>query len=309
MNTNLLNKDYGTFQYYEYRGTDEFLQQKLHDEFHIHEDDIEDVFSSTQLSKFETRKNYIYFALQFPAFRSDNSRVVIQQIHAFVSKDFLFVIDEDGFTAVKEFDNIRNKLVKHEHYNSFDLFYELLDISVISMFRLLYIVQARIRRVEAILFSEDMHETDLISDIQDIKNSIINFKYILSPLEEMLEEILEKRSNLIDEVSREAIDDSLDKIKKLVNRLESFREIMKLLTETNEMIIARNTNQNVRRLTLFNILLLGPSVIAAFFGMNVHFGWLTVTETHNLWPVTIILLLMIMMIGGMYLFLRKKRWI
>ncbi len=39
------------------------------------------------------------------------------------------------------------------------------------------------------------------------------------------------------------------------------------------MIIARMTNQTVRRLTLINIMLLGPSLIAAFFGMNVHFGW------------------------------------
>lgn len=72
----------------------------------------------------------------------------------------------------------------------------------------------------------------------------------------MLEDILRKNITLIDEVSREAIDDSLDKIKKLINRLENFRETMKLLTETNEMLIARNTNDNIRRLTFINILLL-----------------------------------------------------
>jgi Mg2+ and Co2+ transporter CorA len=72
----------------------------------------------------------------------------------------------------------------------------------------------------------------------------------------LLEDILRKNITLIDEVSREAIDDSLDKIKKLINRLENFRETMKLLTETNEMLIARNTNDNIRRLTFINILLL-----------------------------------------------------
>jgi Mg2+ and Co2+ transporter CorA len=72
----------------------------------------------------------------------------------------------------------------------------------------------------------------------------------------LLEEILRKNITLIDEVSQEAIDDSLDKIKKLINRLENFRETMKLLTETNEMLIARSTNDNVRRLTLINVLLL-----------------------------------------------------
>ena len=89
----------------------------------------------------------------------------------------------------------------------------------------------------------------------------------------MFEEVSLKHTDLIDDTGKESIDDSLDKIKKLINRLDNFREITKLLTETNEMIMARSTNQTVRRLTMFNVLLLVPSLTAAFFGMNVHFGW------------------------------------
>jgi len=251
-----LSKDYTTFQYHEYQGLDDILRKKLIEEFHIHEEDIEDIFSSTQLSKFETRKTYLYFALQFPSINPLNNRIHIQQIHALVSKKYLFIIDEDGFTAIKDFDRIRNKLVTHEQYNSFDLFYELLDISVISMFHLLDAIHSRVRNVEDALFSEEVHESDHISEIQDIKKAIINFKSIISPLYELLEEILRKNITLIDEVSQEAIDDSLDKIKKLNNRLDNFRQTMKLLTETNEMLIARSTNDNIRRLTLINILLL-----------------------------------------------------
>ncbi len=287
-----LSKDYKTFQYYEYRGLDEILKEKLIEELNIHEEDIEDIFSPTQLSKFETRKTYLYFALQFPSINPLTNRIQLQQIHALVSKKYLFVIDEDGFTAIKDFDRIRNKLVTHEQYNSFDLFYELLDISVISMFHLLDAIHMRVRNVEEVLFSEEVHESDHISEIQDIKKAIINFKSIISPLYELLEDILRKNITLIDEVSREALDDSLDKIKKLNNRLDNFGQTMKLLTETNEMLIARSTNDNIRRLTLINILLLGPSAIGAFFGMNVHFGWMTVSETQNLVPVMIIVAIM-----------------
>lgn len=222
MSSPLITKDYGAFRYFGYRGLDEALREKLIQEFHIHEDDIEDVFSSTQLSKFETRKTYLYFALQFPSIRHDNHRIQVQQIHAFVSKKYLFVIDEDGFAAIKDFYRVRNKLVTHEQYNSFDLFYELLDISVMSMFQLLNTLHGRVREVEETLFSETPHESDHISEIQDIKKAIINFKFIISPLYELLDDILRKNITLIDEVSREAIDDSLDKIKKLSNRLENF---------------------------------------------------------------------------------------
>ncbi len=163
---------------------------------------------------------------------------------------------------MRDFDRRRNSLVSRDHYNSFDLFYELLDMSVIRMFDLLSSIHHRIKTLENTIFSEDSIENDQLSEIQDIKKNIINFKSLLMPLYDMFDELSLKHSNLIDETGKEAIDDSLDKIKKLINRLDNFRDIMKLLTETNEMLIARSTNQNVRRLTLFNVLLLCPTLVA-----------------------------------------------
>lgn len=124
------------------------------------------------------------------------------------------------------------------------------------MFSILQTIQSRVKSLENAIFSEDHLESDQISRIQNVKKSIINFKSLLAPLEDMLEEISFRYNKLLDEIGKEALDDSLDKIKKLVNRLDNFRETMKLLTETNEMLLARSTNQNVRRLTLFNMLIL-----------------------------------------------------
>ncbi len=122
--------------------------------------------------------------------------------------------------------------------------------------------------------------------------------------------MIKKHTNLIDETGKEAIDDSLDKIKKLINRLDNFRDTMKLLTETNEMIMARSTNQTVRRLTLFNVLILGPSFIAAFFGMNMHFGWLSfLVDQDEILPLSIIVALMVVLTLGMFLFFKSKKWV
>lgn len=147
-------KHYPTFDYYEYRGLNDALRKKLEKEFHIHEDDLEDIFSPTQLSKFEIRENYAYFALQF-ADRDGSNHINTQQIHCFVSPKYLMVIDEDTFLGIKEFDRTRNRLVEREKYTSFDLFYELLDVSVIRMFGLLYAIQGRVQNIESMVFSQE----------------------------------------------------------------------------------------------------------------------------------------------------------
>ncbi len=89
-------KQYPAFQYIEYHGLTDALKNKLQKDFHIHEEDIDDVFSPTQLSKFEIRKNYAYFALQF-AEPDEKNKIHIEQIHCFISPKYLFIIDEHGF--------------------------------------------------------------------------------------------------------------------------------------------------------------------------------------------------------------------
>lgn len=304
---NFFAKHYETFDYYQYKWLNDAMKEKLHKHFLIHEEDLEDIFSNTQLSKFEIRKNYMYFALQF-ANGEKNNRVVTQQIHCLVSELYFVVIDEDEFQWVKEFDLVRDTLVNRDNYNTFDLFYELLDISVTQMFKLLQLIQVQVKELESSVFSEENFWNDQILVIQDNKKNIINFKSLLTPLHELLEEMKLKHSEFIDETGKESLDDSFDKIKKLNNRLDNFRDTMKLLTETNELVMARNTNANVRKLTLFNVLLLGPSLVAWFFGMNLHMGFMTtLTKNGSLVPLIIVITIATILTATLYQLFKNKK--
>ena len=135
---------------------------------------------------------------------------------------------------------------------------------MIRMFRILYRLGRDIKGIEDILFEGDTEE-DQIRDIQMVKKNIVNFKSLLEPLEELVEEMIEHHGKYIDRSGEEDLDDSLDKIKKLTNKLENFRDTMALLTETNELLIARSTNQTIKVLTIVNLFLLVPTVLAGFF--------------------------------------------
>ena len=136
-------------------------------------------------------------------------------------------------------------------------------MAVIRMFRILYRLGRDIKGIEDILFEGDTEE-DQIRDIQMVKKNIVNFKSLLEPLEELVEEMIEHHGKYIDRSGEEDLDDSLDKIKKLTNKLENFRDTMALLTETNELLIARSTNQTIKVLTIVNLFLLVPTVLAVF---------------------------------------------
>lgn len=155
---------------------------------------------------------------------------------------------------------------------------------------------------------QNIPNNDQISEIQNLKKNIINFKSTLLPIYEVLSEYRDDTKISTDE--KHSIDDILRKIKKLMSNLDDFHDITKLLRETNETLIARSTNETIKRLTLFNALLLGPSMIAAFFGMNIHFGWFTENASNGeITPLFGIICIMILMTGGVYLFFKKRNWI
>lgn len=302
----MIEKKYKGFTYYEYQGKDQQLRDMLQADFPIRDEDLEDIFSSTQLSKVEERKDYLYFALQLPSFNQEYQYIQIKQIHCVVSPQYLFVIDESGYEGLDEVSNQRDDLIERDGYNSFDLFYEILDMSVIRMFRILYRIQRDIKATEELLFLWDTEE-DQIRDIQTIKKNIVNFKSLIEPLHDLVEEMLESHGKYVDVSGEEDLDDSLDKLKKLDNKLGNFHDTMALLTETNELLIARSTNKTIKVLTIVNLFLFVPSVLAGFFGMNVYFGWHA--ETEDFTPLLIILLVIFSLTGLFFLVFKKKRWI
>ena len=302
----MIEVKYPQFQLYQYSGKDHTLKQLLEDKFQIQEEDVEDVFSSTQLSKVERRTWYVYFALQFPTFSSENLYIQIKQIHCFVSPAYLFVIDESGYQIPEEFQSIVDHLLEDGATTSFDAFYELLDDSVVKMFRILYRIQTSIKDIEGILFEWDTEE-DQIRDIQTVKKNIINFKSILEPLEDLVIEMIEQKSKYVDTEGREDLDDSLDKLKKLINKLENFRDTMTLLTETNELLIARSTNKTIKILTVVNLFLLVPTIVVGFFGMNVYFGWSDQSSSFR--PLIVIVLTAAALMSLGFIYFKKKKWI
>lgn len=87
-----LTQKYSRFSTYFYRGLDDHLRSVLVSDFDIRTEDIDTIFSPAQLSKYEIRKEYSYFALQLGEIIANTLEP--RQIHCFVSPTYFLCIDE-----------------------------------------------------------------------------------------------------------------------------------------------------------------------------------------------------------------------
>lgn len=294
------------FDYTVHLGLDQDLKEKMDTFYGIDELDIEDVFTDTQLSKIEYKNNYLYICLQFPEFDKTIRQFIIKETHIFVAPKFLLLIDKDESRFINQFNNIKDKIITDDDITSFELFYEIFDFIVTKLTQVIFKFKKEIAVIENEIFNFKTQQ-DLLKEILIIKRNLINFESVILPIQTLIVDLETKKNVFITNVEIELLDDTLDKVKKLINNLQNFKGQMELITDTNEVLIARNTNEIIKALTSVNIIVLAPTVIASFFGMNIYFGWDPMVS--NYLALILIVLLIVSCTAILLWYFKKKGWV
>lgn len=285
-------------------GVTEELKARLQEEFDADKLDIEDVFTYTQLAKIERKEKYLYIALHFPQFDKTARHFVSKEVHCFITNEKALIIDKDRLRFLPDFVEAYGTQI--EDWTTFDAFYEMLDYVVTRLFKVIGKFQQEIRSIEDAIFTT-ADKQQLLLDILVVKRNLINYLSIIGPLYKAINELETKHANVITKKGLEKIDDSYDKIEKILNNLTNYKEQITLLKETNETLIATSTNETVKKLTGINLLVFVPSIVTSFFGMNVYFGLLG--SEQSWWPIVWIIGVILALTISFYLYFRKKGWI
>jgi magnesium transporter len=86
--------------------------------------------------------------------------------------------------------------------------------------------------------------------------------------------------------------------------LENFKEVVEGLEATNESAIAHRTNETFQVLTAISLIFLPLTLIASFFGMNVHLPF--EDSQYAFW---IIIGAMFAIVVGVAAFFRRRGWL
>lgn len=271
--------------------------------------DIDDVLSDTQLSKLEKNSRYLYIALQFPELHKTNKNIYVERdIHCFLCSEFIVIINKEGLEYLTEFNEKRDQILDYPH-NPYNVFYEMLDFCTKKAYRKIIYFKKQIADLEKDIFNfETGYRTskDLIRDILMTKRNIINCLSIMLPLKEVIEEISNKATSVIDKRGLEELDDTLDKLKKIINSLVNYKDQMNLLAETNEAMIARNTNEVIKILTAISLIALIPTIITGFFGMNIWLGWDSAVSSYT--QIIAIFLSIVIFCYFTFIWMKNKNW-
>ncbi|MFA4814773.1 MAG: magnesium/cobalt transporter CorA [Candidatus Gracilibacteria bacterium] len=278
----------------------------LKEKYDFHELDIEDCLSENQRSKVDEYDNYLFTILHIPSFDKRRQRVIGEEIDIFIKSNLLITVRWGGLKPLNDFyDRLGTDLTERKRimgHSSGFLLYEIINCLFGSLFPLLDTIEANVTTLEQDAFEGD--QRDMLKEILNTKKNIIGFRRVMAPLRIVIAQLEHKNKKFLPDSLEVYFDDVLDKVEKIWSNLENLKELIESLQDTNESIISHTTNNVIKTLTIFSVVMLPLNLIAGMYGMNVNLPF----SGHPL--------IFFFLVGGMacvllvmLIFFRVKRWL
>lgn len=290
-------------------GTEELATLRRH--FLLREEDLRDVPPPTQRPKIVFRDNYVFFILLFPYFDRERHEILISEVDFFIGPNFLITVNSgDHVPMLKDrLTRCKKNTAQARDFcsgNAGVMALTILEELLSSQFPMLIHVGEDIDEAESKLFDHAIRNSDAtISSILRIKNNVTSFRRAAmghkSVIERLSGDALPSDVHIDQPTVRRLVDIS----KEVWNLLENHRETISTLHDTHASLLTVRTNEIMRTLTMFSVIVFPLNLFAAIFSMNTD----TMPIVGHPFGFWIIVGLMTAGVIGMIAFFREKRWL
>jgi|GEM_PF-2375293 len=279
----------------------------LNNIFPMHEHDLRELLPALQHSKCIIRPGYAFLVFIFPLRDQATGGVTETELDVFLTANTLVTVNHGNrLSDLTALADEMTSAVKRELILSQDpatVLLSLLDRIYRSTFPLLVQLSHDVRSVENRLFEESGRE-DTIRQVLFLKNgnararkAFQGHKYALTELRAALSSLKLPVPGQFNHLVSETID--------IWNTLESQRESIDTLHETNETLLTYRTNKVMKMLTIFTSILLPLSLLTSVVIVDAPAMTAFMQSPYG-FPS--LLAAMIAMTAGMLVFFKVKRW-
>jgi magnesium transporter len=273
--------------------------------FGIHQLVLEDILNTNQRPKFEEYDDHLYIVLKCLLSGGENFTVNNEQVSLLVLKNFVIMFKEkqdDLFYPIQQ--RIRTSSGKFISLGSDYLAYAILDFIVDQNFILLDLLDESITSLEDSLLTGEPKQ-DMLYKIQRLKREMITIRRYVSPVRELLADMIRSESDLIHENTHIFLRDVSDHSIRVVESIESYRDILTGLLDIYVSSVSNKMNQIMKVLTVFTSIFIPLTFIAGIYGMN--FEYMPELKWKWAYPATWAVFIVIPIV--LLVYFKRKKWL
>ena len=234
----------------------------------------------------------------------ENQQMVVEHVALTLFQHNVLVFQElegDVFNGVRE--RLRSRTGKIRAKGADYLFFALIDAVVDSYFEVVENIFERIDSLEDEVYYNPKPET--ARKIQDLKKEVIRLHKWIFPVKEMIQRLIDTENQLISKDTRLYLRDALDHCIEINESLQIYREMSISLMEMYMTSVSNKMNEVMKVLTIMASIFIPLTFIAGIYGMNFEH----MPELHWRYGYSVVLGIMLLILVGMLIFFKRKRWI
>lgn len=152
------------------------------------------------------------------------------------------------------------------------------------------------------LLQERVRKSELMS-LLEVENSYTLYMAGLKGNVAVLDKLEKVRGFVKNDECKELAEDARIELSQGVEVVTSYSKMLKSIKETFESVINMDSNTYINRLTMWNIILVVPTVVVGYYGMNMKLPFADNDQT----ATAIFVLIMILLIGfAMFSLIRRR---
>ncbi len=250
--------------------------------------------------------NGIFLALHIPLYNKDEHATYQAEFDAIITETHIITGHVD---AIYQLDAFFEKFQQNKELQTDDigkgpayLLHAILTILIDTCFPRVEHIAKKIDAVEVGVFHN--HEDHMVREISNVKRDIINFRRAIMPQRAIIESLMRKDHRFIPRELHPYLYDLVDANTHLWHMLESHKEAIESLEDTNDTLLSHKINEKMRIITIFSAIILIPTLYVSTLGISADIP--LHDHPHSFWiHVSIMFVIGVLTM----LFFKWRRWI
>lgn len=285
--------------------------EEITKEFKIHPIAGNELTKPSPRSHVDLYDNFIYLVLHFPTCQicygnRKEGMNDVEEIDFIVGKDFLITTHYEEINTLHEFAKIfevdwLQEKRKDKLHAGFLLYYIIREMYDDLQDGLDYI-NGSLKSIEKQIFSGK--EREMVETLSKVNRNLIDFRWAIKSHIEILPSLEEAGVSFFGEGFSYYLSSLNSEYQKIWSMLEGNRETFLDLQSTNDSLLSTKTNEVMKTLTIMAFITFPLSVLTSLFGMNTT-NTPFVDNPNGFW---IIIVIMLVAVGAMFGYFKKKKW-
>ncbi len=269
--------------------------EALQTEYKIDEDTISDILDPDEQPRFEVEDDYKVIIVRFPIINRESDTLWHTEPLSIIYSASRVI------TVCRKRCDLLDRIKRDEKTSREEFILNIMYYIAESYLRFLKELNKRVLESKAVL-QERIRKKEIM-DLLEVENSYTLYMAGLKGNASVLDKLEKVRGFAKSEDAKELVEDTRIELSQAIEVVMSYSKMLKSIKETFESVINMDSNMYINRLTMWNIILVVPTVVVGYYGMNMKLPF----AEHEFAATGVFIAIMVLLLGfAIFGFLRRR---